>query len=347
MGAAVCRQYWRGLSLLLVPVLLLSACQSARPAAPADGDRRSSSLIPVKVQLNFIKNVEHAGMTYALDQGYYREQGLDVELLAGGTAVDPIQVVAGGSAAIGVTSASQLINARSQGVPIRAFAAQFQKSPLALTCRQASGVTTLADVRGKRIGVKQAGRPLFELFMRLNGIGLDEVQTQPNSATDVTPLIDGRIDCLFTTFAVNEPVSVERAGVPVVLFLIHDHGLPDQSNAYFATEETLTQRADMLVRWLRATLRGWQWVLANPEAAAQFVVDKKFAEGLNLEQQTEQARQQVPLMQSGLTEQRGLLWLDAASWRQTADNVLAAGTASRLVAPEEMLDLSVLERAKP
>ena len=71
-------------------------------------------------------------------------------------------------------------------------------------------------------------------------------------------LADKRIDCLFTTFAVNEPVALRMQGIEVNVFLNHDNGLPDQANTYFTNDKTLTEKADLLARWTRATPTSWR-----------------------------------------------------------------------------------------
>jgi NitT/TauT family transport system substrate-binding protein len=331
---------------LMLLVVLAAACSglpgvsgTARPGASAPPGK-------LKVQLNFIRNVEHAGILFAEKEGYYKEENLEVEIVAGGTGIDPVQVVAAGGADIGVSSSSSLINARSQSVPVKAFAAQFQKSPVATTCRADSGVKQLSDIRGKKIGVKPTARPLFNIILTKIGLTADDVEIVPNSQTDITPLADKRIDCLFTTFAVNEPVSLRQQGVDVLVMLNHDNGLPEQTNAYFASDKTLTEKADLLVRWTRATQKGWQKALADPSATAKAVLTSGLVDNLNETQQTEQARLQTDLMKSSATTDKGLLWLDSAVWEVNAKNVFEQGVAGRLVTPNEVMTTELLDKAR-
>jgi NitT/TauT family transport system substrate-binding protein len=333
-----------------VVVGLACSTPAPSPSAPAPTTAPKPQSSPpgkIKVQLNFIRNVEHAGIMFAEREGFYKAENLDVEVTAGGTGIDPMQIVAGGAADIGVTSASSVINARSQGVPVKGFAAQFQKSPVATTCRGDAGVQQLADIKGKKIGIKPTARPLFNIVLARIGLTSENVDIIPNSQTDITPLADHRIDCLFTTFAVNEPVALRLQGVDVIVLLNHDNGLPEQTNAYFTNEKTLAEKSDLLVRWLRATRKGWDKALADPATTARTVVQSGLVENLNEQQQTEQARLQGELMRSPLTTEKGLLWLDRAVWDVNAKNVFEQGVAGRLVPPTEVLAMDILEKVGP
>lgn len=329
------------LSTLALAGLVSAACSSL--SAPGAGP--ASAPGKIKVQLNFIRNVEHAGILFAEKEGFYKAENLEVEVIAGGTGIDPLQVVAAGSADIGVGSSSGVINARSQSVPVKAFAAQFQKSPVATTCRADSGVKQLADIKGKKIGVKPTARPLFNIVLANTHLTPDDVEIIPNGQTDITPLADKRIDCLFTTFAVNEPVALRQQGVDVLVLLNHDNGLPEQTNAYYASDNTLKEKQDLLIRWTRATRKGWEKALADPAATARAVLTSGFVENLNETQQTEQARLQTDLMNSDLTKDKGLLWLDAKVWDTNAKNVFDQGVAGRLVPASEVMTTEILDKA--
>ena len=340
MTRTVSRSLLGRLSVLAVAGLLTAACSSI-PGMPGG----ASSGGKLTVQLNFIRNVEHAGILFAEKEGFYKAENLQVEVIAGGTGIDPLQVVAAGGADIGVTSASSIINARSQSVPVKAFAAQFQKSPVATTCRTDSGVKQLADIKGKKVGVKPTARPLFNIVLANTKLTSDDLEIVPNAQTDITPLADKRIDCLFTTFAVNEPVALKQQGVDVLVLLNHDNGLPEQTNSYFTSDSTLSEKQDLLVRWTRATRKGWEKALADPAATAKAVLTSGFVENLNETQQTEQSRLQTDLMKSPLTTDKGLLWLDSKVWEQNAKNVFDQGVAGRMVPPSEVITTEILEKA--
>lgn len=329
------------IAALAIAASIATACSAMPSIAPA-----AAPVGKLKVQLNFIRNVEHAGLLFAEKEGYYKAENLELEIVTGGTGIDPIQVVAAGGADIGVSTSSSIINARSQSVPVKAFAAQFQKAPTSLTCRADSGVTQPSGIKGKKVGIKPTGRPLFNILLTKLNLTADDLELIPNGQTDITPLADKRIDCLFTTFAVNEPVALRMQGVEVNVFLNHDNGLPDQANTYFSNEKTVTEKADLLARWTRATRKGWEKAMVDPSATAKAVLSSGLAENLNEAQQTEQGRLMFELMKSQLTTDKGLLWLDPTVWDTSAKNAYEQGVAGRLVPSSEIITTDILEKSK-
>lgn len=327
---------------LALAASVTAACSSMPGAAPA---AKTAAAPPgkLKVQLNFIRNVEHAGLLFAEKEGFYKDENIELEIVTGGTGIDPIQVVAASGADIGVSTSSSIINARSQSVPVKAFAAQFQKAPTSLTCRADSGVTQPAQIKGKKVGIKPTARPLFNILLTKLGLTADDMELIPNGQTDITPLADKRIDCLFTTFAVNEPVSLRMQGIDVNVFLNHDNGLPDQANTYFTNDKTLSEKADLLARWTRATRKGWEKAMVDPSVTAKAVLSSGYAENLNEAQQTEQGRLMFELMKSQLTTDKGLLWLNPEIWDTSAKNAHEQGVAGRLVPSSEVITTTILE----
>lgn len=295
----------------------------------------------VKVQLNFVPNVEHFGVSYADEDGLAAAAGVDVEVLAGGQGIDPVQVVAAGQADVGVTAAESFLLARAQGMPLVAFAAQFQNSPVALTCREDSGITEVAGIAGHTIGVKAVAESMFAVFLGVNGIDPESIDTEPIGASDVATIIAGRIDCQFTTFAVNEPNTMRNAGVEPVVFLLSENGLPAQSNVYFTSEEKLADNRDALVAWLGVTADAWQTFLDDPVAAAEWQVESGLVDGLDITQQTQQAEGMVSLMEGG----PGLLALDPDVWAGTQQNMLDSGQLTEEIDLTTVLDPTLLADA--
>lgn len=314
---------------------------SAAPDESAPSTSGGEDLGTIGVQLNFIPNVEHYGITYAAEEGLGAAEGIEVDVKPGGQGIDPVQVVGAGQAEIGITSAEAFLLARSQGIPLVAVAAQFQQSPVALTCRKDSGITDVTEISGHTIGVKAVAEPLFEVFLEINGIDPASIDTEPVGASDVASIIAGAIDCQFTTFAVNEPNTMRNEGVEPIVFLLSENGLAAQSNIYFTSEEALKGNRDLIVAWLRATLEAWSGFMDDPEGAAEWVVDSGLVDGLELTQQTQQATGMFDLMQGG----SGLLALDPTVWEGTQTNML---NSSQLDSPVDLavgLDTTVLDEA--
>jgi NitT/TauT family transport system substrate-binding protein len=324
--------------------LLLAACSA--PSAPTAQPTTvaKSSLI---VQLNFLPNAEHYGITYADRAGLYSAQNLDVKVNPGGQGVDGLQMVAAGAATIAVSDPSSVLTAINQDIPIVAFAAEFHKTPQAMICRKDRGINGVGDLGGKTFGVKSAGgEESTRAFLKKNNIDTDTIKTSPIGASSVTEIIAGVVDCQLG-FAVNEPNSMRKASVEPVVLLLADYGFPSQGNIYITNSTTLAQNKDALARWVKATAGGWDNFLKDPSAAAKWIVDNKIVDGLDLEQQTAQAKGQAPLIDDEWTRQHGLLSLDMDSWQAVAQQVVDLKRTDRMPDLNKATTMDVLNLVYP
>jgi NitT/TauT family transport system substrate-binding protein len=332
------RKEIRSLTSLAAGVAMSACAIGAVPAAETT---------KLSVVLGYIPNVEMYGLEYALHEGLYKDEGLDVTLVPAGQGVDQVQMVAAGVVQIGIDNPEGIIAATAKNESFTVFAGQFQSQPIAMTCRKDSGVTKPADLKGKTIGVKTNAEPYFKLFLSKNGLQPSDVKTTSIGPNDISVLIAGRIACEITTFAFNEPRLIEAAGVPVTVLPLGEYGLNAQADSYFVKSSFFEKPENqaILAKFLHATGQGWVSFYKDPKAAAKYVIDHNFVDGLDIEQQTYQAEQQVKYMSSELTAHKGILWLDPAIWAQTAENVNESGVTPTVIPTAGMLTTSILEKA--
>lgn len=307
----------------------------------------AADLKPITVVLSYIPNVENFGALYAKEEGLFEEAGLDVTLIPGGNGVDGVQMVSAGIAQMASTGADSVVAAVDKGAPLKVIAGQFQTSPVAMTCRKDSGITEPKGLIGKKLGVKQAATVYAETFLGKNGVSMDEVETTTIGNSDISLLIAGRIDCMITTFAFNEPRLIEQAGVETTVLPLGDWGMNSQSGSWIVTDEFLSDPAnkELLASYMTAEAKAWDVYFADPAAAAKYIVDHKFNDGLNLEQQTYQAEHQADYMVSDITKEKGILWLEPDVWKETTQNAFEAGAASSVIDPASFTTTEILEMA--
>lgn len=330
-------------SRLPIRHIIAATLMSSALAAPA----LAQDKVPLTVVLSYIPNVENFGAIYAESQGFFDEAGLDVTLVPGGQGVDGLQMLDSGLSQITITGADSVIAAVDKGAALKVFAAQFQFSPVSMTCRQDSGVTDAAMLKGKRLGIKQAAQLYAETFLAKVGLTMADIEPITIGSSDVSTIIAGRVDCMITTFAFNEPRLITNAGVPVNVLRLGDYGLNSQPGVFTVTQKFLDTpgNKDILVKYLSAEARGWDEFFKDPAAGAKFIVEGGFNDGLDIDQQTYQAEHQVKYMTSALTEEKGILWLDPETWAEATANALAAGATSRLVDPATFTTTEILEQA--
>ena len=235
----------------------------------------------VRLQLQWVTQAQFAGYYVALDKGYYDAEDLDVSILQGGPDIAPPQVLAGGGADAMLNWMPSALAARERGLPVVNIAQPFKSSGLMLTCWKDTGITSPADFKGKTIGVWFFGNEYpFLSWMSQEGISTDggpDGVTVLRQGFNVDPLLQRQADCI-STMTYNEYGQVLDAGVSedeLVTFKYENQGVATLEDGIYVLEENLKDAAfaDKMVRFVRASMKGWKYAEANPGEAAEIVLD--------------------------------------------------------------------------
>jgi NitT/TauT family transport system substrate-binding protein len=323
---------------VLPPRLAISTALVLGAALAGLSASAASAATPVTVVLGYIPDVESFGAYYAKAKGYFADEGLDVTLIPAGTGIDQVQMVDSGQATIGIGGPEQVLAVTDKGVKLKVFASEFQTSPVSMTCRKDSGVTTPAELKGKRLGVKQNAELFAKLFLSKNGLSMSGVTPTTIGGSDISLIVAGKIDCMITTFAFNEPALIEGAGVPTNVLRLGDYGLNSQTDSYFVKAGWYADAAnqDTLIKYMRAEGKAWDEFFKDPGGLSKWFVDQAFNDGLTVDQQVFQGVTQVKYMADKVTAEKGIFWVNPATWEETAKNTVATGAAKTVP------DLSVL-----
>jgi ABC-type nitrate/sulfonate/bicarbonate transport system substrate-binding protein len=293
-------------ALTRAPGALASAARSGVATTPTEpGDLRT-----LNVQLGWIANVENAGEFVAAANGYYAEDGLEPTLTPGGPGAILEPTVASGSALIGLSSADTIALANAEGAGLKIVGVTLQSNPSAVMSLASNPVPDPQSLEGKRLGLQQTGEAIYAAFFEAAGVDASQVTIVPVQF-DPAPLVAGEVDA-FASFQTNQPIALAAEGIETVTFLLADYGYNLYADAFFVTEDTLAddEARDTVVRFLRATRRGWEDAIADPAAAAQIVVDQYGADlDLDLEGQTATLEAFIPLIQTPEIEEFGLFWM--------------------------------------
>jgi NitT/TauT family transport system substrate-binding protein len=248
----------------------------------------------VTLQLKWVTQGQFAGYYAALDQGFYEEEGLDVTILPGGPDIAPPQVLAGGGADVIVEWMPAALAAREGGLPLVNIAQPFDRSGLQLTCWADAGIATPADFPNHTLGVWFFGNEypflswMSQLGVATDGKDADGVEVL-KQGFNVDPLLQRQADCI-STMTYNEYNQVLAAGVTpeqLVNFRYEDQGVATLEDGLYVLEENLSDPAfvDRMARFVRASMRGWEWAVANPEEAAEIVLENDETGAQTLEHQ--------------------------------------------------------------
>jgi PAS domain S-box-containing protein len=262
VGKQLCRRFW-------LPVLVVLATQFMwalpAPAAPEQGDR-------VVVQLRWLHQFQFAGYYAALENGYYREAGLDVTLVEGGPKRDAIEEVLSGRAQYGAAS-NELLLTRLRGKPVKVLAVIFQQSPSIFLARKISGISSPQDMLGQRVMMMpgMGDAELLAMFMK-EGVKLDKIHRLPTSF-NIEDLLNGKTD-VFNAYLTNEPYYLEQRGMPAAIIRPSTYGIHFYGDCVFTSEEEVKKNPERVKAFRAATLRGWQYAMDHPEEVIELILTK-------------------------------------------------------------------------
>jgi NitT/TauT family transport system substrate-binding protein len=290
----------------------------------------------VTLQLQWVTQAQFAGYYVALENGYYDEEGLDVTIQPGGPDIAPPQVLAGGGADAMLNWMPSALAARERGLPVVNIAQPFVRSGLQLTCWADTGIEEPADLAGHTVAHWFFGNEYTFLgWMNQLGIpvdGSDEGVTLLQAGFNVDPLLQRQADCI-SNMTYNEYWQIIDAGISeeeLVTFRYSDYGVDTLEDGIYVLETDLEDPEffDKMVRFVRASMRGWVWAAANPAEAAMIVLDYDET-GAQTEEHQLRMMGEIALL---VDENGGAL--DIESYERTVRTLLEGGEAVITAEPE-------------
>ena len=267
--------------------------------------------------MGYVPDVQFAQFYVAQAKGYYAEEGLDVTFVHG-SIQDKIVQTAQGQLTFVNASGDEVLLARSSSIPIKAVFQTEQQSPIAIFAKESSGIAKPEDLRGKTIGVPGLyGATYYGLLGVLNNAGLSEgdVQITEIGFTQATAVREDQVQAA-VGYANNEPLLLEREGIPVNVLRVSEY-FSLAGNNIVAGERTIADDPELVQRFVRATARGLQDTIANPDEAFELAL--AFVPELSVEQQPrelQKLKETVALWQPK-DATNGLGYADLQQWQTT------------------------------
>jgi NitT/TauT family transport system substrate-binding protein len=281
------------------------------------------------LQLKWVTQAQFAGYYVALEKGFYEEEGLNVTIKPGGPDIAPEQVLAGNGADVITTWLPAALAARERGLPLVNIAQPFKKGALQLVCLKESGVASPADFPNRTLGVWFFGNeyPFYGWMAKL-GLATDGSAggvTVLKQAFNVDALLQKQADCI-STMTYNEYGQVLDAGFTaddLVVFNYLEQGVGVMEDGLYVLEDRLADAAfkESMVKFVRASMRGWKYAEENLEEAAEIVIEYDETGAQTLEHQIYMMSEVAKLT----ADTNGAL--DPADFDQTVDTLLSAISA--------------------
>ncbi|MBI1779172.1 MAG: ABC transporter substrate-binding protein [Proteobacteria bacterium] len=247
-------------------------------AAVAFASLQAEAQDKLTLQLKWVAQAQFAGYFVAKDKGFYKDEKLDVTIKPGGPDVAPPQVIAGGGADVVIDWMPSALATREKGLALVNIAQVFKRSGMMLTCRKDSGIKTTADFKGKTLGVWFGGNeyPFLSWMDKLNyKIGTDI--TVLKQGFNVDPILQKQAACV-STMTYNEYWQVIDAGMKaddLQVFKYEDQGVATLEDGLYTLQPKLNDPAmvEKLARFLRASMKGWDYAIKNQADAVKIVLD--------------------------------------------------------------------------
>lgn len=264
-------EHMKRIASFVIFLILLSSCRPAAPRNPGD-------LVSIRLPVGYIPNVQFAPLYVAIDQGYFSEQGIDLELDYS-MEIDAVSLVGANELQFAIASGEQILLGRSHELPVVYTAAWFQDYPVGIVSLADSNILEPEDLAGKKVGLPMlSGASYIGLRALLDAAGMKESDTTLDviGFTQVESLVAGRDDAVVVYIA-NEPVQLMERGYQVNVIKVSDY---DNlvGNGLITNEITIKENPELVQKMVTAMLKGVQFSIDHPDETYQICL--KFVENL-------------------------------------------------------------------
>ncbi len=324
-------------------VTLLAALLALAPGGEAQA--------PLKLvfALNWFAVGDHAAYWVALDKGYYKARGLEVELQNSKGSGDSIAKVDTGRADLGLADAVVVIPRVAQGARIKIVGAVFDNTPLNIWTRKDTGITMPKDLEGKTLAAPpgDAQRQLFPAFAKVNGLDAGKVKWLTiEPAAKFVALAEKRVDAV-PDYTTGQPFWEKAVGKDnLVRMPWHQYGFDTYSMSIMASEKTINERTQGLRDFLAASYLGWRDVMADPKAALE--IFKKRVPDIDLALIEPNLMLGLDLMRTERFAKNGIGWMDRGKMCGTVEFINTyMPDMPRKVACDEVFTNEFLTKVEP
>jgi ABC-type nitrate/sulfonate/bicarbonate transport system substrate-binding protein len=316
--------------LLSITVLAAAACGESEPD-------KVVFMAGFKPQAN----LPFVAAYVAQEEGFFEEQGLEVEILHS-TRGQHLQLLLAGDVDFTTAAAASVLKRRSDPeVPIVAVALFGQRGQQAYMALRRSGIESLDDWEGKTFGYKISVPPDYLAMLEAAGVDRSTI-TEVNAGFDPRVLTEGKVDVL-AVFKSNEPDTIRKFGFDVVQFDPSAYGVPALGLTYITREDLIAEEPELIARFLKAALKGLEYSFAHPEETLDIVLryaDKEDRDHMRFMLQAEQAD-----AVSEVTREHGLGWMTRQQWQEFHDLLVRYQALARELDVEQAFTAQFLEAA--
>jgi len=281
----------------------------------------SFALDKVTLQLKYLHQFQFAGYYAALEQGYYREAGLDVSIKESLSSKKVVEKVLSGAVDFGVGS-SNLLLARDQGKPVVVLNVIFQHSPYILIMSEQSSRDGIRSIIGKKVMIGPQAIDL-KAFIKKENISFADLQQLPHSF-NIKDLINGKVD-VYSGFLTNETDYLDSIGFKYRAFSPKSAGIDFYGDNLFTSERMIADNPEKVAAFRQASMRGWQYAFDHPSEVIELIL-AKYSQRNSKQHLEYEARQMLAFVDPILVE---VGYMNRAKWESIAKAYADLGMLSR------------------
>jgi NitT/TauT family transport system substrate-binding protein len=222
---------------------------------------------PITFQLNWMAGGPNAGFAAALSEGYYKDAGLDVTLVQGNGSGNTAQLVANGRAQLAYADAVAVSQLIAKGAPMKVVATIYQSNPNAVMALKKTGISSVADLKGKKVGVPSGSSQttMLPLLLKSNNLKESDIDMIDMPVASMVPaLLQGQVDAVLGSIDAYQ-IQAESQGAQLDVYRFADYGVPTVSTSIFASNDYLKNNPEVVKKFIAASLKGWSFALDNPD----------------------------------------------------------------------------------
>ena len=320
----------RILEIILLTGIMISACTGTQATPFAEKTAEPASLTHIRLPMGYIPNVQFAPFYVAVEKGYFRDAGIEIEFDYS-FETDGVTLVGSNELQFAVVSGEQVLLARAQGLPVVYVMGWWQDYPVGIVAKSDRGIQTPEDLAGKHIGVPGlfgASYVGLRALLEVGGLEESDVDLDSIGYNQVEALVTDQVEAA-VIYVVNEPTQLRALGYDVDIVPVSDY-VQLASNGLISNETTIAENPELIRDMVRAILRGIEYTINNPEEA--YEICEKYIENLAQADESVQKKVLENSIQFWKAEHPG--FSDPKAWENMQNVLLDMGLLS------EPLDLS-------
>ena len=269
------------------------------------------------IRLNWYLGGSHAAFTLGKERGYFKSEGIDLTINEGRGSVRSVQLIGAKEDSFAMADAGSLMVGAARGIPAKAVMTVVGVSSFAVVARKDSGITTIKDLQGKRLAVT-AGDALTQLWPavvaanKLDGNSIRLVMMDP--AAKIPSVLEKQTDALLGGIS-DQPNLMRQRNVEPIVIPFYDVGVNTIGMSIITHPDIIAKQPDLVRRFVRATARSYEAMLAEPAAAAASV--KRMKDDLVEATLLAEVSDSNASSKAGLVAGKRIGWNDPAAWQQT------------------------------